>query len=150
MLDGEDADRAFEPDDGHPGEAVEALLARFGPIGEGGMLGGLGEVQDATLGGDRADQPLAHAQTGDVHRFLAQPVGREQLEIVVAQQVDRADVAGHRLGDQIDNAVELDLRGAALGHDLVETGQDLARGSGGRGGHRRPRYQMALRRAISG
>jgi hypothetical protein len=30
MLDGEHADRAFEADDRHAGEAVEALLAGFG------------------------------------------------------------------------------------------------------------------------
>ena len=46
--------------------------------------------------GDRADQALAHAQAGDVHRFLAQAMSREQLEHVVAQQVDRADFAAHR------------------------------------------------------
>ena len=49
MLDGEHADRAFEPDDRHAGEAVETLLAGFGPVGEGGMLGGFGEVEDAAL-----------------------------------------------------------------------------------------------------
>ena len=135
MLDREHADRAFEPDDRHAGEAVEALLAGFGPVGEGGMLGRLGEVEDAALGGDRADQALAHPQLGDVDRFLAEAVGREQLEIVVAQQVDRADVAVHRLGDEVDDLVELGLRRAALGHDLVEAGQDLAGGSGGGGGH---------------
>ena len=35
MLHGEHADRAFEADDRHAGEAVEALLAGFGPVGEG-------------------------------------------------------------------------------------------------------------------
>ena len=96
MLDGEHADRAFEADDRHAREAVEALLAGLGPVGEGRMLGSLGEVEDAPFGGDRADQSLAHAQAGDVHRFLAQAVGGEQLEDVVAQQIDRADLAAHR------------------------------------------------------
>ena len=57
MLDGEHADRAFEPDDRNSGEAVEALLARLGLVGEGGVLGGFGQVEDATLGGDGADLP---------------------------------------------------------------------------------------------
>ena len=52
-------------------------------------------------------------QSGDVHRFLAQAVGGEQLELVVAQQVDRADFARHRLGDEVDDLVELGLRTAA-------------------------------------
>ena len=93
MLDGEHADRAFEADDRHAGEAVEALFAGLGPVGEGGVVGGFGEVEDAAFRGDRADQAFAHAQAGDVHRFLAQAVGREQLEVVVAQQIDRADLA---------------------------------------------------------
>ena len=90
------------------------------------MLGRFGEVEDSAFGGDGADQALAHPQLGDVHRFLAQAVGREQLELVVAQQIDRADLAAHRLGDQVDDAVELGLGRAARGHHLVETGQDLA------------------------
>ena len=109
------------------------------------MLGSFGEVEDAPFGGDRADQALAHAQAGDVHRFLAQAVGREQLEDIVAQQIDRADVAAHRLGDEIDDAVELGLRRPALGHDLVQTGQDLAGGGGGGGGHWPRGYQMRRR-----
>ena len=48
VLDCEHPDRAFEADDRHAGEAVEALLAGFGPVGEGGMIGGLGEVEDAS------------------------------------------------------------------------------------------------------
>ena len=146
MLDGEHADRAFEPDDRHAGEAVEALFAGLRPVGEGGMVGRLGEVEDASLGGDRADQALAHAQPSDVHRFLAQAVGREQLEEVVAQQVDRADFARHRVGDEVDDLVELGLRRAALGHDLVQAGQDLAGGGGGGERHAR-RLSDAARRA---
>ena len=85
-------------------------------------------------------------QAGDVDRFLAQPVGGEQLELVVAQQIDRADLAAHRLGDQVDDLVELGLRRAALGHDLVQAGQDFAGGSGGAGAAWPERYQMGRRR----
>ena len=70
-------------------------------------------------------------QAGDVHRFLAQAVRGEQFERLVAQQIDRADLALHRLGDQVDDPVELGLRRAALGHDIVKAGQDLAGGGGG-------------------
>ena len=62
MLDGQDADRAFETDDGHAGKAVKPLLARFRPVREGGMLGSFGEVEDAAFGGNGADQPLAHPE----------------------------------------------------------------------------------------
>ena len=96
MLDGEHADRAFEPDDRERRRSCGSAPRRSRACrAKAGMLGGLGEVEDAPLGGDRADQALAHAQPGDVHRFLAQAVGREQLEVIVAQQVDRADLAPH-------------------------------------------------------
>ena len=131
VLDGKDADRAFRADDRHAGEAVEAFFARLRPVGEGRVIGGLGEVQDARLGGDRPDQAFAHVQPGDVDRFLAQAVGGEQLQLVVAQQVDRADLALHRRRDQVDDLVELRLRGAAARHDLMQAGQDFAGGSGG-------------------
>ncbi len=49
--------------------------------------------------------------------------------------VDRADLALHRLGDQVDDMVELGLRTAPLGHHVVKTGEDLARGNGGGQGH---------------
>ena len=64
MLDGKDADRAFEADDGNAGEAVKSLLARFRPVGEGGMVRSLGQVEDPPFGGDRADQALAHPAAG--------------------------------------------------------------------------------------
>ena len=131
VLDGKHADRAFEANDRNAGKAVEALLAGFGPIGEGRVIGGFGEVEDAAFGGDRADQALAHAEPGHVDRFLAQAVGREQLELVVAQKVDGADLALHRLGDQVDDLVELGLRAAAARHDLMQARQDFAGGGGG-------------------
>ena len=136
VLDREHADRALEPDDRHAGEAVEALLA--------GLRAGR-RKRDARAASARLrirpsaamvpTRPSPILSRGDVHGFLAQAVGCEQLEIIVAQQVDRADVAAHRLRDEVDDAVELALRRAALRHDLVETGQDLAGGSGGGGGH---------------
>ncbi len=137
MLDGEHPYRAFEAHDRHSREAVEPLLAGFRAIDELRVLGGLGEVEDSPLGGDGPDQALAHPHPGDVHRFLPQAVSREQLEIIVPEQVDRADVAGERLGDEVDDLVELGLRRAALRHHVVEAGQDLASGGSCGGGHRR-------------
>ena len=135
MLDREHPDRIFAVDDRHAGETVEALLAGFGAIGEGRVAAGLGQVEDPPLGRDRPDQPLAGRQAGDVHRFLVQPVGGEQFQLAVALDVDRADLALHRLGDQVDDMVQLALRRRALGHQIVEADDDLARGNGGGQGH---------------
>ena len=135
MLDRKHADRAFEPDDRHPRKAVEALLSGLWTISESRVAGRFGEVEDASFGGDRADKALRHPQPRHVDRFLAQAVRREQLQHVVAQQVDRADLAAHRLGDNVDDTVELGLRRPALSHDLVETRQDLASGGSCGGSH---------------
>jgi hypothetical protein len=132
MLDGEHSDRAFEADYGHAGEAVEALLARLGLVEEGGMLGRFCKVEDSSFGGDGANEAFTHAQPCDVHRLFPQAMGREQLEEIVAKQIDGADVALHLFGNEIDDLVELVLRRAALRHDLVETGQYLP-GRGGSG-----------------
>ena len=135
VLDREDSDRGLEPDDWNARKAVEPLLACFRTVGEGRVLRCLGEVEDSALACDRADEAFAHPQPGYVNRLLAQAVSREQLEIIFTQQIDRADIAVHRLSDEIDDAVELALRRAALRHDLVETRQDLASGSGSSRSH---------------
>ena len=128
MLDGEHADRPFLAHDRHAGEAVEQLLSRLGAVGEFGMARRLGEVQHRHLAGDGADQALAHGELGDVDRALVEAQRGEQLEHAVAQQVDRADLAGHRLGDDPDDLVELCLGAGLRGHHVMETGQDLAGG----------------------
>ena len=112
MLDRQHADRALAADDRHAGEAVEPVLARFGAIGEVGVRRRLVEVQRLDILRDRADQPLAQRQRGDVDRLLVEPVGREQLQHALAQQVDRGDLAVERLGDDVGDRVELGLRAA--------------------------------------
>ena len=99
------------------------------------MIGGFGEIKDPPLG-DGPDKPFTHAQPGHMDRFLAQAVRGEQLQLIVAQQIDRADFAAHRLGDEVDDAIELGLGRSALGHDAMEACEDLAGGSGG--GQRHP------------
>ena len=134
MLDGEHADRPLLADDRHAGEAVEQFLAGLGPVGEFGMAGGLVEVEDRRVLGDRSDQALAERELGDVHRLLVEADRGEQLEHAVAQQIDRADLARHRLGDDLHHLVELGLRAELRGHHVVKPGQDLAGGGGGSGG----------------
>ena len=98
------------------------------------MAGRLVQVERLDPLDDRADEALADRELGDVDRFLLQPAGGEQLEAAVAQQVDRADLARHRLADDVDDAVELGLRAGARRHHVVKAGQDLARGGSGGGG----------------
>ena len=136
VLHGEHADRPLTPHDRDAGEAVELLLAGFGAILELGVRGRFGEVQGLDVLGDGAGQPLAHAELGDVNRALLKATGGEQLEHPVAQEVDRADLAIERLADDVDDLVELALRGDARSHQLVQLGQDRTSGGGGRHGVR--------------
>ena len=52
------------------------------------MIGSLGEVENAPFSRDRSDESFAHPEARHVHGFLAQAVGGEQLEEIVAQQID--------------------------------------------------------------
>jgi hypothetical protein len=131
VLHRENPDGTLETNDRDAGEAVEPLLARFRLVDISRVLDGLRKVEHAALGRDRSDQPLAHPQPSHVHGFLAQSVRREQLEIIVAQEIDRADLAFHLVRDEVDDLVELGLRRSAPRHDGMEAGQDLAGGGGG-------------------
>jgi hypothetical protein len=142
VLDGKHSDRTFPVDDRNTREAVEMLLAGLGAIDELRMARRFGKVQDPAFGSDHTDEPFAGFQPRDVHRFLAKAVSRKQLKLVVAQQIDRADLAPHFVGDQVDDLVELRLRGAAAGHYVVKARQDIAGGCGGGQRHGLVRYQM--------
>ncbi|SBV31719.1 protein of unknown function [uncultured Sphingopyxis sp.] len=155
VLDAQDADRALAADDRHPGEAVEQFLARFGAIGKVGVRGGFVEVQRLDLLGDRADQPFAEAEPGDVDRLLLQPARCIEFERAVAQQIDRADFAVEAFANDADDLIELALRVDARRHHLVQPGQYGARGLGGRRrrgrgvGHRNPANRRMRRAPIA-
>ncbi len=136
MLDAQHAHRALAPHDRDAGEAVVDVLAGLGLVGEFGMRGGLVEIERLDMLGDGADQALAQRQLGDMHRRLAEPARGVELQHAIAQQVDRADLAGQRLADDLDDIVELGLRVGAPRHQVVQPGQDLAGGGGGGGGLR--------------
>ncbi len=154
MLDAQHADGALAADDRHAGKAVEQLLARFGAIGKVGVRRRFVEVQRLDLVGDRADQPFAEAEPGDVHRLLLQPARRIKFERAVAQQIDRTDLAIEAFADDADDLIELALGIDARRHDLVQPGQYGARGLGGRRGrgrgvgHRNPANRRMRRAPI--
>ncbi len=83
------------------------LLAGLGHVAETGLGGGVGGVHMPPGAGDAADQPLAQAQPGLVHRFGLQPLGRAQLKRVgIAEKIDRADLGSHRIGDVMGDLVQ--------------------------------------------
>ena len=77
MLHAQDANRPLAPHDRNASKAVEQFFAGFGSIAEIRVRRRLIQVQRLDIGGDQADQPLAHRHAGDMHGFLLQPAGRE-------------------------------------------------------------------------
>ena len=107
MLDREHADRALAPHDRHAGEAVESSLRRF-RAGRRSRDGSAASSRLSIATSRRSCRPGPRpAQLGDMDRFLLQPAGGEQLEHAVAQQIDRADLALHRLADESTTRLSL-------------------------------------------
>ena len=143
VLHGKDADRPLAPHDRHAGEAMELFLAGFGTILELRMSGRLGEVQRFDVLRDSAGEAGADTEPGHVNRALVEAASGEQLEHPLPQKIDRADLAIERLADDVDDLVELALRGDARGHQLVELSED--RPGGGDGGQHSARLSHPRR-----
>jgi hypothetical protein len=143
VLDAQHPDRALAPDDRHAGEGVKHVFAGFGAVGEFRVTGRFVEIQDGDMFRDGADQAFAHGELGHVHGALVQAQRREQLQHPVAQQVDRADLALQRFGDDLDDLVELGLCVRPRRHHVVQPGQDLASGGGRGGRHGSPLTERA-------
>ena len=83
------------------------------------------EVQNLDIAGDGADQALSHREPRDVDRALVEAERREQLEGAISKQVNRADLAPHRLGDDLHDLVQFRLSVGPRGHHVVKPGQYL-------------------------
>jgi hypothetical protein len=81
ILHHQDANGAAAAQQRHPQEGVVGVFAGLRPVGEGRVVGRVGEVQWPAELDDLADQPDAGGQAGDVHRLAAQPLGGEQLQV---------------------------------------------------------------------
>ena len=101
VLHDQHAEHAPGAHDRHAGQRMVDLLARLRAVGELRMALRVGERQRPGVGGDVADQALADPQARAVHGRGIEALGGEQLEhLAGAQQVDRADLGHHLVGDQ--------------------------------------------------
>ena len=118
-----------DPQDRHAQERVVDLLAGLREIAEVGVALRVGGIDHLALRGDGADQALADAHPGLVHRLGREADGGEQLEhLAGAVEVDRADL-GHEIGrDQPDDAVQPLLRTDRFGHHLDQPPEQHPRG----------------------
>ena len=76
--------------------------------------------------GDLADEAGADPEPRAVHRVGVEAFGRGELELVVAAEIDRADLRDQAVGDQADDAVEPFLAAAGLRERGAQAGQQDA------------------------
>ena len=109
-------------------QGVIDFLAGFRPEGEKGVVLRVGQVERPGVGGDIADQPLADAQAGLVHRRRLQSLGGEQFQdLAGALHVDRAHLGHHVGGDDDDDLIQAYLGGAGARHDVAHPRQQASR-----------------------
>ena len=127
VLHDQHAERTPCPQHRHAEERVVNLLARLRQIGEGRMLLRVRKVQRPCAGRDRADETLAEPQLRKVNRARVQTLGGVQLEHGIgAQDVERAHLGHHVLGDVADDLVEPLLWPKRFRHELPQPSQQYA------------------------
>ena len=126
VLHHQHAQHLAEALDRHAEEAREHLLAGLGQVAEAAGVRGVAGVDRLGGLGDLPDQPLADPQPREVNGARVEPLGRGELEQVVAPQVDRADLGDQPFGHQPDDAVEPLLAAAGLGQRGAQARQQDA------------------------
>ena len=99
------------------------LLAGLRPVREVRVALRLGQIDHAAVGGDQAHQALADPQSRAVHGARAQAFRREQLEMLAAQDVRRADFRDDVGRDHAHHAIQAFLGADRGGHDLHQAAQ---------------------------
>ena len=121
VLHHQHAQHAAGPHDRHAGQRMVDLLARLRSVGVLWMALRVGQRQRPVMGGDVADQALADPQARAVHGRGIEALGGEQFEhFAGAQQVDRADLGNHLVGDQAHDLAQRVLDGVGTRHRVPE------------------------------
>ncbi len=107
--------------DRHAGKRMVDLLTRFRTIGELRVALRIVERKRTGVRGDVTDQALADSQACPMHGRRVEPLGSEQLEdFTGAQQIDRADLGDHLVGDQTHDFSQGFLGRGATRHRVPE------------------------------
>ena len=121
VLHDQHAEHAAGAHDRHAGQRMVDLLARLRAIGVLRMALRVVERQRPGVGGDVADQALADPQARAVHGRRIEALGGEQLQHFAGpQQVDRADLGHHLVGDQAHDLAQRVLDGVGTRHRVPE------------------------------
>lgn len=116
-----------KPLDRHAKERGINLFAGFGHVAEAAGGGGIGGVHHLAGAGHPAHQPFAKPHPGLVHGLFLETLGRAKLQrLLVAEEIDGADLGAHGIGGQMGDLVEARLPGGILGHGVAQPPQQLA------------------------
>jgi hypothetical protein len=109
----------------------------LGTIGVLRMVLRIVERQRTAVGGDVADQALTDPQSRAVDGRGVEALGREQFQhFARPQQVDRADLGHHLVGDQAHDFAQRDFDGLGTRHRVPEPLEEHSRsGQGSRSLH---------------
>ena len=132
VLHHQHAEHAAGAHDRHAGERVIDLLARLRTVGELRMALRVVERQRPGVRGDVADQALADPQARAMHGRGIEALGGEQLEhLAGAQQVDRAHLGHHLVGDQAHDFAQGFLGRTTTRHRVPEPLEEHSRSGQG-------------------
>ena len=137
VLHDQDAQHAAGAHDRHARQRVIDFLAGLGAIGELRMMLGIVERQRPAMGGDVADQTLADPQARGMDGRRVEALGCEQFQhLARPQQVDRADLGHHFVGDQAHDLAQRHFDGLGTRHRVPEPLEEHSRsGQGSRSLH---------------
>ena len=108
------------------------FLAGLGAVGELRMMLRVVQRQRPAVGRDVADQTLADPQARRVDSRGVQALGCEQLkDFARAQQVDRADLGHHLVGDQTNDLAQRHFDGLGTRHRVPEPLEEHSRSGQG-------------------
>ena len=137
VLQNEDAKDLAEALDRHAEEARQALLAGLGQVAVAAGVRGVGVESGSAVSAIWPTSPWPTRRRERWTESGLSPSVAESSSIVVAAEVDRADVGDEAVRDQADDAVEPFLAAAGLGQRGTQAREEHAAVDGIRIGHRR-------------
>jgi hypothetical protein len=136
VLDDEHAEHLAEALDRHAEEGRVDLLAGLGHEAEARGLRRVAGRERCRRLRDPADEALAEAQPGKMDGLGLEPLGRAEFEyVLVAAEIDRADLGHEAVGDQPDDPVQPLLPLGRLGQGLAQSREEDAAVNRLREGH---------------
>ena len=132
VLDDQHAEHPARTHDRNAGQRMVDFLARLGAIGELRVVLRIVERQRPPMGGDVAHQALADPEARAVDGRGVEALRGEQFQhLAGAQQVDRADLRHHLVGDQSHDLAQRHFDGLGTRHRVPEPLEEHSRSGQG-------------------